>query len=59
VDERQLLFRAEQQLLQAENLLASRNKGLIDRKGSVMILQQWLDERRSRIAVIEAIRVWI
>jgi putative Holliday junction resolvase len=49
VDERLTSFQAEQ-LLQAENLSPSRNKGLIDRKAASLILQQWLDERRSRIA---------
>jgi len=50
VDERLTSFQAEQ-LLQAENLSPSRNKGLIDRKAASLILQQWLDERRSRIAI--------
>jgi len=50
VDERLTSFQAEQ-LLQAENLSPSRNKGLIDRKAAALILQQWLDERRSRIAI--------
>jgi putative holliday junction resolvase len=49
VDERLTSFQAEQ-LLQAENLSPSRNKGLIDRKAAALILQQWLDERRSRLA---------
>lgn len=47
VDERLTSFQAEQ-LLQAENRSPSRNKGLIDRKAASLILQQWLDERRSR-----------
>ena len=47
VDERLTSFQAEQ-LLHAENLSPSRNKGLIDRKAASLILQQWLDERRSR-----------
>lgn len=45
-DERLTSFQAEQ-MLQAENLSPSRNKGLIDRKAAALILQQWLDERRS------------
>jgi len=49
VDERLTSFQAEQ-LLQAENISPSRNKGLIDRKAASLILQQWLDERRYRIA---------
>lgn len=50
VDERLTSFEAEQ-LLQAENISPSRNKGLIDRKAAALILQQWLDERR-RLAII-------
>ena len=49
VDERLTSFQAEQ-LLHAENISPSRNKGLIDRKAAALILQQWLDERR-RIAI--------
>jgi putative holliday junction resolvase len=49
VDERLTSFQAEQ-LLQSENISPSRNKGLIDRKAAALILQQWLDERRSRLA---------
>ncbi len=45
VDERLTSFQAEQ-MLQAQNLSPSRNKGLIDRKAAALILQQWLDERR-------------
>ncbi|WP_236738778.1 Holliday junction resolvase RuvX [Chroogloeocystis siderophila] len=44
-DERLTSFQAEQ-LLQAQNISPSRNKGLIDRKAAALILQQWLDERR-------------
>jgi putative Holliday junction resolvase len=50
VDERLTSFEAEQ-LLQAENRSPSRNKGLIDRKAASIILQQWLDERRSKRAL--------
>lgn len=46
VDERLTSVQAEQLLL-AENRSPSRNKGLIDRKAAAIILQQWLDERRS------------
>jgi putative Holliday junction resolvase len=46
VDERLTSFQAEQ-LLQAENRSPSRHKGLIDRKAAAIILQQWLDDRRS------------
>jgi putative Holliday junction resolvase len=49
VDERLTSFQAEQ-LLQAENLSPSRHKSLIDRKAAALILQQWLDERRLRLA---------
>lgn len=50
VDERLTSFQAEQ-LLQAENRSPSRHKGLIDRKAAALILQQWLDERRSRLTI--------
>jgi putative Holliday junction resolvase len=45
VDERLTSFQAEQ-LLHAQKISPSRNKGLIDRKAASLILQQWLDERR-------------
>lgn len=48
VDERLTSFQAEQ-LLQAQRISPSRNKGLIDRKAAALILQQWLDERRSLV----------
>lgn len=48
VDERLTSFQAEQ-LLIAENLSPSRNKGLIDRKAASLILQQWLDARRANL----------
>lgn len=47
VDERLTSVQAEQ-LLQAENRAPSRYKALIDRKAAAIILQQWLDDRRSR-----------
>jgi putative Holliday junction resolvase len=34
-------------MLQAEGIPATKQKGLIDRKAAAIILQQWLDERRS------------
>lgn len=46
VDERLTSFQAEQMLI-AENRSPSRNKGLIDRKAAALILQQWLDTRRT------------
>lgn len=46
VDERLTSFQAEQ-LIKAENQSPSRNKSLIDRKAASLILQQWLDRRRS------------
>lgn len=46
VDERLTSFQAEQ-LLHAENISPSRNKALIDRKAAALILQQWLDQRRT------------
>lgn len=48
VDERLTSFQAEQ-LLIAENRSPSRYKSLIDRKAAALILQQWLDERRSQL----------
>lgn len=47
VDERLTSFQAEE-MLKAENISPSRNKGLIDRKAAALILQQWLDERREK-----------
>lgn len=56
VDERLTSFQAEQ-LMIAQNLSPSRNKGLIDRKAASLILQQWLDVKRassrSSVAAIE------
>jgi putative Holliday junction resolvase len=49
VDERLTSVQAEQ-LLQAERRSPSRHKGLIDRKAAAIILQQWLDQRRSLIS---------
>jgi putative Holliday junction resolvase len=46
MDERLTSYQAEQ-LIIAENRSPSRNKGLIDRKAAALILQQWLDARRS------------
>jgi putative Holliday junction resolvase len=46
VDERLTSFQAEQMLI-AENRSPSRNKALIDRKAAALILQQWLDTRRT------------
>jgi putative Holliday junction resolvase len=45
VDERLTSHQAKQ-LLHAQKISPSRNKGLIDRKAASLILQQWLDERR-------------
>lgn len=47
VDERLTSFQAEQMLI-AEGRSPSRQKGLVDRKAASLILQQWLDERRSK-----------
>ncbi|NJN49256.1 MAG: Holliday junction resolvase RuvX [Alkalinema sp. RL_2_19] len=44
VDERLTSFAAEE-LLKAEHISPSRNKGAIDRKAAAIILQQWLDEQ--------------
>ncbi len=52
VDERLTSYQAEQMII-AEKRSPSRNKGLIDRKAAALILQQWLDMRRQRIALDE------
>ena len=44
VDERLTSVEAEQMLI-ADGISPSRNKGLIDRKAAAIILQQWLDQR--------------
>lgn len=49
VDERLTSVEA-QQLLIDQRLSPSRNKELIDRKAACLILQQWLDDRRSSLA---------
>lgn len=46
VDERLSSLEAEA-LIKAEKRSPSRNKSLIDRKAAAIILQQWLDTRRS------------
>lgn len=46
-DERLTSYAAEE-FIKAERRLLSDNKGLIDRKAAAIILQQWLDERRSK-----------
>ncbi len=45
VDERLTSVEAESQL-KAQKKFSSRNKGAIDRRAAVIILQQWLDMRR-------------
>ncbi|MBM0743798.1 Holliday junction resolvase RuvX [Phormidium sp. CLA17] len=45
VDERLTSFEAKE-MLKAEGIPATRQKGLIDRKAAAIILQQWLDERK-------------
>ncbi len=54
IDERLTSFQAEQMLI-AENRSPSRNKGLIDRKAASLILQQWLDVRRSNLKNTEVV----
>lgn len=56
VDERLTSFQAEQ-MLQAEGIAPSRQKGLVDRKAASLILQQWLDERRSQNARSNATQI--
>jgi putative Holliday junction resolvase len=48
MDERLTSYQAEQ-MLHAQRIAPSRNKGLIDRKAAAIILQQWLDQRRQDI----------
>ncbi|NEP44391.1 MAG: Holliday junction resolvase RuvX, partial [Okeania sp. SIO2H7] len=45
VDETLTSVEAEE-MLKAQGISPSKNKGLIDRKAASMILQQWLDKRR-------------
>lgn len=52
VDERLTSFQAEE-MLKSEKISPSRNKGLIDRKAAAIILQQWLDDRRSKSSQTE------
>ena len=47
VDERLSSVQAEE-LLRAEGVPLSQNKGLIDRKAAAIILQRWLDSERSQ-----------
>jgi putative holliday junction resolvase len=51
VDERLTSVQAEE-LLRAEKRNLIRDKHLIDRKAAALILQQWLDQRRSQPASI-------
>lgn len=46
VDERLTSYEAEEQL-KAQKRFSTRNKGLVDRQAAAIILQQWLDQRRS------------
>lgn len=45
VDERLTSVEAEE-MLKAEGISPSKNKGLIDRKAAALILQEWLEQRR-------------
>jgi putative Holliday junction resolvase len=45
VDERLTSVEAEE-MLKAEGISPSKNKGLIDRKAASLILQEWLEQRR-------------
>jgi putative Holliday junction resolvase len=45
VDERLTSIEAEE-MLKAEGISPSKNKGLIDRKAACLILQEWLEQRR-------------
>lgn len=46
IDERLTSFEAEE-ILKAQKRFSTRNKGLVDRQAATIILQQWLDQRRS------------
>lgn len=46
-DERLTSIEAEE-LLKAEGIAPSQNKGAIDKKAAAIILQQWLDDRRQK-----------
>ncbi|CAN1210718.1 Holliday junction resolvase RuvX [Tumidithrix helvetica PCC 7403] len=46
VDERLTSFEAEQ-IMQSQGFSPRENKGMIDRKAAALILQQWLDRKRS------------
>ena len=52
VDERLTSVEAESQL-KAQKKFSSRNKGAIDRRAAAIILQQWLDMRRSTATKVE------
>ncbi len=52
VDERLTSYQAEQMMI-AQKLSPSRNKGLIDRKAAALILQQWLDIRRQQQKILD------
>lgn len=47
MDERLTSVQAEDMML-AQGISPSRNKGMVDRKAAALILQQWLDEQRQR-----------
>ncbi|MEG3986645.1 Holliday junction resolvase RuvX [Microcoleus sp. S28C3] len=51
VDESLTSVEAEE-LMKAQGISLSQNKGSIDRKAAALILQQWLDERRQNICAI-------
>ncbi|MCU0542973.1 MAG: Holliday junction resolvase RuvX [Oscillatoriaceae cyanobacterium Prado104] len=46
-DERLTSIEAEE-MLKAEGIAPSQNKGAIDKKAAAIILQQWLDDRRQK-----------
>jgi putative holliday junction resolvase len=52
VDERLTSIEAEQQLKEQKRF-SSRDKGAIDRRAATIILQQWLDMRRSRLSELD------
>jgi len=47
VDERLTSYQAEQSMI-ADGISLRENKGVIDRRAAAVILQQWLDDRRTK-----------
>jgi putative Holliday junction resolvase len=56
VDERLTSVEAEEQLKQQKRF-SRQNKGLVDQQAAVIILQQWLDQRRTSPSAQENVRI--